>query len=120
MPSEAVSWGKIKIGGESVKLHADASLVFPLLVAKSFFPEAQARRAAGLDPTLPPQPDYSDVDNMRDWLARMRQTSHAATKEAGEAAEGTGVAAKGETGDASPSKGSRKKGGAKKKGKGKK
>ncbi|KAI5479891.1 deoxyhypusine synthase [Pseudohyphozyma bogoriensis] len=35
-PDEAVSWGKIKIDGESVKVYADATLVFPLIVAGSF------------------------------------------------------------------------------------
>ncbi|KAK7696015.1 hypothetical protein QCA50_000655 [Cerrena zonata] len=32
-PDEAVSWGKIRAGSESVKVYADATLVFPLLVA---------------------------------------------------------------------------------------
>jgi deoxyhypusine synthase len=32
-PDEAVSWGKIRIDGESVKVYADATLVFPMLVA---------------------------------------------------------------------------------------
>lgn len=36
MPDEAVSWGKITSGAESVKVFADASIVFPLLVAESF------------------------------------------------------------------------------------
>lgn len=35
-PDEAVSWGKIKIAGESVKVYADATLVFPLIVAGTF------------------------------------------------------------------------------------
>ncbi|KAJ2516933.1 Deoxyhypusine synthase [Coemansia sp. RSA 1939] len=35
-PDEAVSWGKIKADAESVKVYADASLVFPLLVAQTF------------------------------------------------------------------------------------
>lgn len=38
-PDEAVSWGKIKSkerGGESVKVYADATIVFPLLVAATF------------------------------------------------------------------------------------
>ncbi|KAJ2784099.1 Deoxyhypusine synthase [Coemansia javaensis] len=35
-PDEAVSWGKIKPDAESVKVYADASLVFPLLVAQTF------------------------------------------------------------------------------------
>ena len=35
-PDEAVSWGKIKANAESVKVCADATLVFPLLVAQTF------------------------------------------------------------------------------------
>ncbi|RXW25293.1 hypothetical protein EST38_g584 [Candolleomyces aberdarensis] len=35
-PDEAVSWGKIRAGSESVKIFADATLVFPLLVAATF------------------------------------------------------------------------------------
>ncbi|KAG8898872.1 Deoxyhypusine synthase [Tulasnella sp. 403] len=35
-PDEAVSWGKIRAGAESVKVFADATLVFPLLVAATF------------------------------------------------------------------------------------
>ncbi|MEK6822372.1 MAG: deoxyhypusine synthase [Nanoarchaeota archaeon] len=35
-PDEAVSWGKIKINGKAVKVHAEATLVFPLLVAATF------------------------------------------------------------------------------------
>ncbi|KAJ2500175.1 Deoxyhypusine synthase [Coemansia sp. RSA 1972] len=35
-PDEAVSWGKIKADAESVKVYAEASLVFPLLVAQTF------------------------------------------------------------------------------------
>ena len=33
MPSEAYSWGKIRIDGESVKVHSEVSLIFPLIVA---------------------------------------------------------------------------------------
>ncbi|RPD67346.1 Deoxyhypusine synthase [Lentinus tigrinus ALCF2SS1-7] len=41
-PDEAVSWGKIRAGSESVKVYADATLVFPLLVAATFAqPDAQ-------------------------------------------------------------------------------
>lgn len=36
LPEEAVSWGKILPGAESVKLFADATIVFPLIVAESF------------------------------------------------------------------------------------
>ncbi len=36
-PDEAVSWGKMKSSkGESIKVHGDATILFPLLVAKTF------------------------------------------------------------------------------------
>ena len=35
-PDEAVSWGKIKIGAKPVKVHADATIVFPLIVSQTF------------------------------------------------------------------------------------
>lgn len=35
-PDEAVSWGKIKIDAKSVKVYAEATVVFPLIVAASF------------------------------------------------------------------------------------
>ncbi|KAG8990682.1 Deoxyhypusine synthase [Tulasnella sp. JGI-2019a] len=35
-PDEAISWGKIRAGAESVKVFADATLVFPMLVAATF------------------------------------------------------------------------------------
>ncbi|KAL9712679.1 Deoxyhypusine synthase [Leucoagaricus gongylophorus] len=35
-PDEAVSWGKIRVGAEAVKVFADATLVFPMLVAATF------------------------------------------------------------------------------------
>ncbi|KAF3903571.1 hypothetical protein AA313_de0202722 [Arthrobotrys entomopaga] len=35
-PDEAVSWGKIKIGGEAVKVYAEATIAFPLIVAATF------------------------------------------------------------------------------------
>lgn len=40
-PDEAVSWGKIKQTGEMTKVVADATLLFPLLVAQTF---AKAKR----------------------------------------------------------------------------
>ena len=36
-PDEAISWGKISKKAESVKLFADATIVFPLIVGKAFF-----------------------------------------------------------------------------------
>lgn len=35
-PDEAVSWGKIKADGKSVKVYAEATIAFPLLVAATF------------------------------------------------------------------------------------
>lgn len=35
-PDEAVSWGKIKIGGEAVKVYSEATIAFPLIVAATF------------------------------------------------------------------------------------
>ncbi|NPE26594.1 deoxyhypusine synthase [Methanococcoides sp. SA1] len=35
-PDEAVSWGKISQNSESVKVHGDATIIFPLVVAKCF------------------------------------------------------------------------------------
>ncbi|KND05101.1 deoxyhypusine synthase [Spizellomyces punctatus DAOM BR117] len=35
-PDEAVSWGKIRMTAQPVKVYADASIVFPLLVAETF------------------------------------------------------------------------------------
>ena len=35
-PDEAVSWGKIRKDAKPVKIYAEASLVFPLLVAETF------------------------------------------------------------------------------------
>lgn len=36
-PEEAISWGKVRPDAQSVKVTCDASIVFPLLVASSFF-----------------------------------------------------------------------------------
>jgi deoxyhypusine synthase len=35
-PDEAVSWGKLRDGIDPIKINADATLVFPLLVAQTF------------------------------------------------------------------------------------
>ncbi|KAI9856902.1 MAG: Deoxyhypusine synthase [Trichoglossum hirsutum] len=35
-PDEAVSWGKIKAGGDTAKVYAEATVVFPLIVAATF------------------------------------------------------------------------------------
>jgi len=43
-PDEAVSWGKVRVDAKPVKVHADATLILPLLVAQTF-----AREPAGQD-----------------------------------------------------------------------
>lgn len=42
-PDEAISWGKIRLDASPVKLHGDASLLFPLLVSQTFAPFHQSR-----------------------------------------------------------------------------
>jgi len=36
LPEEAISWGKLKIDSENVKVYGDATILFPLVVAQSF------------------------------------------------------------------------------------
>ncbi|KAF1809837.1 Deoxyhypusine synthase [Eremomyces bilateralis CBS 781.70] len=51
-PEEAISWGKIKADGMSVKVHADATIVFPLIVAATFAknekPKEEAKEGSGV------------------------------------------------------------------------
>ncbi|MEM4756371.1 MAG: deoxyhypusine synthase family protein, partial [Candidatus Woesearchaeota archaeon] len=35
-PQEAISWAKLKVNGQHVKIKVEASIAFPLLVAGSF------------------------------------------------------------------------------------
>jgi len=42
-PDEAVSWGKIRMDAEPVKVYADATLVFPIIVAETFAKEMDSR-----------------------------------------------------------------------------
>ncbi|KAI6172003.1 hypothetical protein M3Y98_00924600 [Aphelenchoides besseyi] len=48
-PDEAVSWGKLRDGIEAVKVNVDATLIFPLLVAKTF---AKTQVPAGGAPSI--------------------------------------------------------------------
>jgi deoxyhypusine synthase len=43
-PDEAISWGKIKVDAQPVKLVGDASLLFPILVAQTFAPLVAAAK----------------------------------------------------------------------------
>ncbi|KAJ3008688.1 UNVERIFIED_CONTAM: hypothetical protein HDU68_002996 [Siphonaria sp. JEL0065] len=40
-PDEAVSWGKIRMDAKPVKVYADATIVFPLVVAETFAPNVE-------------------------------------------------------------------------------
>ncbi|WVO14807.1 deoxyhypusine synthase [Cryptococcus depauperatus] len=52
-PDEAVSWGKIRAGAESVKVYAEATLVFPLVVAATFGKAHWSKCAYSHPPTSP-------------------------------------------------------------------
>jgi len=41
-PDEAVSWGKIRVDSKPVKVYAEATLVLPLIIAKTFAPRVQS------------------------------------------------------------------------------
>ncbi|KAM3078058.1 Deoxyhypusine synthase [Clarireedia jacksonii] len=41
-PDEAVSWGKIKVGADSVKVYVEATACFPLIVATTFAKDQQS------------------------------------------------------------------------------
>lgn len=43
-PDEAVSWGKIRVDAKPVKIYAEASLVFPLLVGETFARRYHSRK----------------------------------------------------------------------------
>lgn len=44
-PDEAISWGKMRLGSKPVKLYAEATLVFPLIVAETFAKDFHAEKA---------------------------------------------------------------------------
>eukprot|EP01038_Epipyxis_sp_PR26KG_P005880 gene5880-8110_t len=43
-PDEAVSWGKIRLTAKPVKVSADATLVFPIIVSQTFLKELEKRK----------------------------------------------------------------------------
>ena len=47
-PDEAISWGKVRVDANPVKVYADATLILPLLVAQTFAREPTE------PPTQPP------------------------------------------------------------------
>jgi deoxyhypusine synthase len=44
LPEEAVSWGKIATNAKRIKVYGDASIIFPLLVAKTFAKELKTKK----------------------------------------------------------------------------
>ncbi|KAI9310670.1 DHS-like NAD/FAD-binding domain-containing protein [Zopfochytrium polystomum] len=46
-PDEAVSWGKIRMTAQPVKVYAEATIVFPLIVAETFAREVERRKREG-------------------------------------------------------------------------
>lgn len=61
-PDEAVSWGKIRVEANPVKLSCDASLIFPLIVSQTFYKAYQASLAADVLP-VPPVTENEKVSN---------------------------------------------------------
>lgn len=45
-PEEALSWGKIRIDGEHVKVYGEVTTVFPLLVGEVFVDAVRRRNSA--------------------------------------------------------------------------
>ncbi|KAF1957428.1 DS-domain-containing protein [Byssothecium circinans] len=58
-PDEAVSWGKIKADGDSVKVYAEATVVFPLIVAATF---ARVQAPPSFSSPPPPPQTSDDID----------------------------------------------------------
>ena len=53
-PDEAISWGKIRMSAQPVKVHAEATLVFPLIVAKTFARTKISKPSTSSPHPLPP------------------------------------------------------------------
>lgn len=45
-PDEAVSWGKIRMDAQPVKVYGDATILFPLLVSQTFAKSREQKRGA--------------------------------------------------------------------------
>ena len=48
-PDEAISWGKIRLNAKPVKVCADASIVFPLIVSQTFAKDVEAWKKSSKD-----------------------------------------------------------------------
>ena len=79
-PDEAVSWGKIRLNARPVKVHAEATLVWPLIVSQTFAKfgtriaentaELAAFRARSASVT-PTAPEGSDSDRLHRTIAQL-------------------------------------------------
>lgn len=68
-PDEAVSWGKIKKNATPVKIYAEASLVFPLLVGETFAQHYYTKLSAHKSVLRYMNSDVeSDVDNLDSYM----------------------------------------------------
>ena len=47
-PDEAVSWGKVRVDATPVKVHAEATIIMPLLVAQTFAREPKEEEVVGV------------------------------------------------------------------------
>merc|ERR1719419_401875 len=63
-PDEAISWGKIRLDAKPVKVYADATLAFPLIVAGSFAVNEELatkpKRASPVKGHTESTPDYAE------------------------------------------------------------
>lgn len=48
-PDEAISWGKIRINANPVKVHAEASIVWPLIVSQTFAKDVKKWKEDNID-----------------------------------------------------------------------
>ena len=77
-PDEAVSWGKIRADAKPIKVHGDASILFPLLVSQTFAKELE-RRQQQVQPQQPQgQPQQPQLHPL---LGEEQQAAAAAARE---------------------------------------
>lgn len=49
-PDEAISWGKLRPESKPVKIHGDATILFPLLISQTFAKLTAEQRTERLQP----------------------------------------------------------------------
>ncbi|CAE7884840.1 dhps, partial [Symbiodinium sp. KB8] len=60
-PDEAISWGKIRLTAKPVKIYSEATLVFPLMVAQTFYKNFVPREDVGCGKTTRPTAAVEDT-----------------------------------------------------------